>query len=100
MKFRWIVVAVAALAASIAADPALARAPQHKAITPARCVDQTDEFSWDFIWMSATRRRSRTAARRRSMILAAMSARIPTRISAISCAATRTTGYSRALAQI
>lgn len=46
MKFRWIVMATAALVAGvavIAADPALARV-KHKA--QRQCVDQPREFSW------------------------------------------------------
>jgi hypothetical protein len=46
MKFRWIVVAAAALSV-IAADPAFARAKHH---AKAHCVDQMQQFSWSFIW--------------------------------------------------
>jgi hypothetical protein len=46
MKIRWMVVAAAALSV-IAADPALARAKHH---AKARCGDQTQQFSWSFIW--------------------------------------------------
>jgi hypothetical protein len=47
MKFRWIVVAAAALSV-IAAEPALARTKHHHA--KVRCVDQPKQFSWDLIW--------------------------------------------------
>ena len=49
MKFSWIVVAVAAFAATfgvIAADPALARA-KHKVAR--HCVDRPYQFSWGFL---------------------------------------------------
>jgi hypothetical protein len=48
MKFGWIVVVAAFIAALgvIAADPALARA-KHK--TARHCVDRAHEFSWDFV---------------------------------------------------
>jgi hypothetical protein len=49
MKFRWIVVAVAAVIAAIggiAADPALARA-KHKVVR--HCVDRPYQFSWSFL---------------------------------------------------
>ena len=47
MKIGWIVIAVAALVAVVAADPAFARA-KHKA--RAHCIDRPYQFSWSFIW--------------------------------------------------
>ena len=52
MKFRWIVMAVAALVAGvavIAADPALARV-KHKA--QRQCVDRPREFSWGGVFFN------------------------------------------------
>jgi len=53
MKFRWIVVVVAALVTAIgviAADPALARAKHRAKHDVARhCVDRPHKFSWDFL---------------------------------------------------
>ena len=68
MKFRWITMAAAAWSQAwlVAADPALARASNK---VGRHCVDRRDGilFWADF---SSTRRRSRTAARRRSMTTA------------------------------
>ena len=47
MKIGWIVIAVAALVAVVAADPAFARA-KHKA--KAHCVDRPYQFSWSFLF--------------------------------------------------
>lgn len=52
MKFRWIVMAVAALVAGfavIAADPALARV-KHKA--QRHCIDRPHEFSWRGLFLN------------------------------------------------